>query len=209
MIREDIVVGPFMCNCVILGCEKTREGIVIDPGDEAEEILHIVRRLDLKIKHLVHTHGHLDHIGATAQVKAETGATILLNKGDLPLYESLAKQAAMFGLGVREPAPVDLFLDDGDTISFGEHTMKVIHTPGHSPGSLCFKLDEREELLFSGDTLFQYSIGRTDLWGGSFEKIIASIKDRLLTMPDDVHVFPGHGPDTHIGAERKKNPFLA
>lgn len=208
MIHESIVVGPFMCNCVILGCEETKEGIVIDPGDEPDEILHVVKRLGIDVKALLHTHAHLDHIGGSGKIKSELQSKIMLHKADLPMYENLVQQAAQFGFEAETPKPVDRFLRDGDTIAFGKHVMTVIHTPGHSPGSVCFKIDDREETIFSGDTLFQRSIGRTDLWGGSHETIIASIKTRLLTLPDDVAVHPGHGPSTRIGIERKKNPFL-
>lgn len=207
MIHEITVVGPFMCNCSILACEKTKEAVIIDPGDEPKRILDVVRSLGVKVKYLIHTHAHLDHIIATGDVKRETGSQVALHEGDQWLYDNLEKQARTFGFDAAPPPKIDLYIKDGDQIKFGEHSLKVIHTPGHTPGSVCFSIDG-DETVFTGDTLFCRSIGRTDLWGGSYEQILDSIRIKLLALDNDALVYPGHGPTTHIGDEKKKNPFL-
>jgi len=209
MLIEVIPVGPFQCNCIILGDEATKKGIIIDPGDEAERILDIVKQNDLEITHILHTHAHLDHICATKRVHEETGAPILLHAEDQWLYENLKIQGDLFGIPTEPVAPVTTFLKDGEVISFGNATTKALHTPGHTPGSCSFEMQKiKNPLLFSGDTLFQGSIGRTDLWGGSFPTIIQSIKDRLLPLEETTRVYPGHGPVTTIWDEKKNNPFL-
>ena len=200
MIHQRLVVGAFQCNCHILADDKG-EAVVIDPGDDAEEILERVK--GLKVRYLLHTHCHLDHITGTRKVAEATGAKILIHENDKPLYENLPVQARMFGWDVGEPAPIDAAL--GDSIRFGRHEIQVVHTPGHTPGSCCFLFDDR---LFSGDTLFQRSIGRTDLWGGDYDQELASIRTKLFTLEADTVVHPGHGPDTRIREEKEENPFF-
>lgn len=200
MIHEQLVVGGFQCNCHVLA-DDNGEAVIIDPGDDAEEVLKVAK--DLKVKYLLHTHCHLDHITGTRAVAEATGAKIYIHEKDKPLYEMLPTQARMFGWNVKGPAPVDGTFADGDVFRFGKHELKVIHTPGHTPGSCCFHMPGE---LFSGDTLFQRSIGRTDLWGGNYQQEIESIQTRLFVLDAVVH--PGHGPDTTIREEKEENPFL-
>ena len=208
MIHEILPVGMLACNCSVLGDEETREAIVIDPGDEVERVQEILQRHGLRARLIVATHAHIDHVGGIEALKRATGAAVLMNERDLPLYQNLALQAAWLGVAPPAAVEVDQFLKDGDRLSCGGHSIEVLHTPGHSPGSLCLHLPGETSTIFSGDTLFQASIGRTDLWGGSFDEIIRSIKNTLLQFPDATRVFPGHGPATTIGDERESNPFL-
>ena len=208
MILEQLVVSPFQSNCWIFGCEGTHEGVVIDPGDEAERILDSINAHKLTIKYAIHTHGHLDHVAATAAVHRETGCLVLIHEADQILLDNLPVQAAMFGGDEPEIPKVDQYIREGDRISFGRHTVSVIETPGHSPGGVCLKLEEDEPALFAGDTLFQGSIGRTDLWGGSHEQLIQSIREKLWPLDDDTVIYPGHGPSTTLGGEKRHNPFL-
>jgi hydroxyacylglutathione hydrolase len=208
MLVKKIVVGPLQCNCMILGCEKTREAIVVDPGDEHARILAEIEPLGLNVKYLLHTHAHFDHVGATRQMHAKLGAKPCLHRDDEPLYNNLPMQGRLFGLSLEAAPKVEKFLEDDEILSFGEYRFQVIHTPGHSPGGVCFRLLGGDELLLSGDTLFQGSVGRTDLWGGDSSKLISSIKNRLLVLDGDTKVQPGHGPDTLIGIEKRNNPFL-
>jgi glyoxylase-like metal-dependent hydrolase (beta-lactamase superfamily II) len=207
MIFEHLTVGPLQCNCFILGDEATRDAIVVDPGEEADRILALVARHRLTVRTIVQTHAHFDHVGATGPLRDATGAEVCLHRGDTFLYENLAMQAKMFGVPVPKAAPVSRWYGHGEEVKAGGLAMGVLHTPGHTPGSVCL-LMAAEQLLFSGDTLFCGSIGRTDLWGGSYEQIMTSIKERLLTLPDDTVVYPGHGPETTIGDERRSNPFV-
>jgi hydroxyacylglutathione hydrolase len=207
MIFESTVVGPFGCNCVVLGCGKSREAVVVDPGDDPDRILEILERHRLTIRYILHTHAHLDHIGATAPLQAKGGGVACLHEGDLFLAEKLSVQASLFGLPSPPTPTIDRFLQDGERYVAGEIAAEVIHTPGHTPGSVTFSLDG-EALLLTGDTLFAGSIGRTDLWGGSYEAILRSIHGRLMVFPDSTVVFPGHGPKTTIGRERGTNPYL-
>ena len=208
MIHEILPVGMLACNCSILGDEKSGEAVVIDPGDEIERVQELLRRHNLKALYIVATHAHIDHVGGIEKLKKATGAAVLMNENDLPLYQNLALQAAWLGVAPPTAVDVDQFLKTGDKVKCGAHSLEVMHTPGHSPGSLCLHLPSDSPVIFSGDTLFQSSIGRTDLWGGSFEEIIRSIKDSLMQFPDATRVFPGHGPATTIGDERESNPFL-
>jgi glyoxylase-like metal-dependent hydrolase (beta-lactamase superfamily II) len=212
MIVNKLVVGPLQCNCVILGCEKTREAVVLDPGDEAERIFEQIHAAGLKVKYLIHTHAHFDHVGATRGLKqrlsASSAAAPCLHKADEELYKMLPLQGKLFGMELGAAPPLEKYLEDEEILSFGEHRLQVLHTPGHSPGSVCLKLLDGEEWLFSGDTLFNQSIGRTDLWGGDYSQILRSIKQRLMVLDDDTKVQPGHGPDTLIGVEKRSNPFL-
>ena len=207
VLVETFPVGPLQCNCSILVDEATKEAVVIDPGDEPERILKALAAAKVKPVALLHTHAHLDHITGTREVAEATGAPILLHPDDLPLYEALPDQAAFFGFRAGAPKPTDRPLADADVIRFGKSALRVIHTPGHTPGSTCFALEGDEPLLFAGDTLFRRSIGRTDLWGGDIAAILDSIRGKLFTLPGGTPVVCGHGPDTTIDEERRLNPF--
>ncbi len=208
MIHEILPVGMLACNCSIVGDEATGEAIVIDPGDDIERVQEVLAQSHLRPRYIIATHAHIDHVGGIEKLKRVTGAAVLMHKHDLPLYKNLAMQAAW--LGVRPPGVVDVdqFLKEGDTVRWGPFSLDVLHTPGHSPGSLSLHLSGEDSRIFSGDTLFQNSIGRTDLWGGSLDQIMRSIRDIMLRFPDETPVFPGHGPATTIGQERESNPFL-
>jgi glyoxylase-like metal-dependent hydrolase (beta-lactamase superfamily II) len=208
MIHEILVVGLLQCNCSILGCEETREAMVVDPGDDPERILKVVNRLGLQLKYILHTHAHFDHVGGSQKLKEATGARIFLHPADLFLYEKVEMQTAYFGLPAPEMAPVDVYMSDGQEVAAGSLLARILHTPGHTPGSVCFHMEEGPGKLFTGDTLFKDSIGRTDLWGGSQESILASIGEKLFELPDETVVYPGHGPATTIGREKELNPFL-
>ena len=208
IIIETFPVGPLQCNCSIIACSETREAIVVDPGGDPNDIVAFCDFSNFKIKYLVHTHAHFDHIHGSRAVKEATGAQICLHKEDEWLYNNLAMQCQMFGFECDEPLPVDHYLEDEEELQIGQSKTQVLHTPGHTPGSVCYSLKDKENVLFSGDTLFSRSIGRTDLWGGSYEKIIKSIKDRLMVLDDNTRVITGHGPSTTIWTERKENPFL-
>jgi glyoxylase-like metal-dependent hydrolase (beta-lactamase superfamily II) len=194
-----------MANCFILGCESTREAVVIDPGDDADQILMAVAKLDLKVKYLINTHGHFDHVGANKRMKEVTGAEIAIHPDDEPMLDELSRSASMFGLSAENSPPADILLKDGDEIKFGDITLQVIHTPGHSKGGVSLFTPGH---LFSGDTLFAGSIGRTDLPGGDYDTLISSIKEKLLILDDDTRVYTGHGPETTIANEKRMNPFL-
>jgi glyoxylase-like metal-dependent hydrolase (beta-lactamase superfamily II) len=208
MIHEILPVGPLQCNCSILGDETSREAMVIDPGDEIENILDVLSRHRLKVKQIVVTHAHIDHVGGAMRLKRMTGAPILLNQQDQTLLKMLDTQAAWLGMDPPEKVVVDQNLKDGDKVHAGNITAAVIHTPGHTQGSVCLYVEAHEKLI-AGDTLFMGSIGRTDLPGGSYEDIMRSLHERVLALPDDTEVTPGHGPITYIGVERESNPFLA
>ncbi len=207
MIHEIIPVGPLMCNCSIVGDESTREAMVIDPGDDIEVVLDIVAKHGLKVKQIVVTHAHIDHVGGAMRLKRMTGAPILLNQNDAALLKMLNTQAAWMGMEIPEPVKVDQDLKSGDRVQAGELGATVIHTPGHTEGSVCLYFEAQQKLI-AGDTLFAGSIGRTDLPGGSYDKIMRSLHESILALPDDVEVTPGHGPMTYIGVERESNPFL-
>ncbi len=208
LIHEILPVGALQCNCSILGDPRTGEAMVIDPGDNVEQILRVIGKHGLRVSHIVITHAHIDHVGGAMRLKAHTGAPILMNPQDYRLLQALDEQAAWIGVRPPDPVIVDAGLADGDRIGEGDLAAQVIHTPGHTEGSVCLLLDA-EKTLIAGDTLFAGSIGRTDLPGGSFERIMASLHDRLLQLPDDTRVVPGHGPLTTIGKERQSNPFLS
>ena len=213
MLRETFPAGPLACNCTILACADTKEAVVVDPGGATDRIAEILEHYDLTVAAIIHTHAHLDHIFATRDVKESHGGAICLHRGDLPLYDGIQMQAAMFGIRVRDTVPVDRFIADGDAITFGKRSALVIHTPGHTPGSVCFEVTDGSEgaqarLLFAGDTLFRRGIGRTDLPGGDSRAIVRSIRERLYTMDPDTAVIPGHGEFTTIGDESLKNPFV-
>jgi len=209
MIIESFPVGPLQCNCVVLGDPASRQGVVIDPGDEAARIDEVLDHHGIDLKYVVHTHGHIDHILAADHLRTERGATVCLHQGDEFLWKGVQMQAGFLGIRVGEPGPVDRHLKEGDVLKFGSCALKVIETPGHTPGSVCFLLEGGPgPMLFSGDTLFQRGIGRTDLWGGSYPGILQSIQERILTLDDETLVHPGHGPVTTVREERKSNPFL-
>jgi glyoxylase-like metal-dependent hydrolase (beta-lactamase superfamily II) len=208
MIHEIFPVGMLACNCSILGDETTGEAVVIDPGDDIERVQRVLAQHHLHAKYIVATHAHIDHVGGIEKLQQATDAGVLMHQADLPLYQNLALQAEWLGVPSPGIADVDQFLQEGDTLRCGALTLEVLHTPGHSPGSLSLHLPGENQRIFSGDTLFQGSIGRTDLWGGSLEEILHSIRERLLIFPDQTPVFPGHGAPTTIGAERESNPFL-
>ena len=205
MIIEKLEVGPIMANCFIIGCERSKEAMVVDPGDDADRILMALAKKELKVKYLVNTHGHFDHVGGNKRMKEATGAPIAIHSGDEPMLTELSRSAAMFGLSAENSPPADTLLNDGDEISFGDLSFKVIHTPGHSPGGICLYTPGH---LFAGDTLFAGSIGRTDLPGGNYDTLISSIKSKLLSLPEDTVVHTGHGPETSIANEKRMNPFL-
>lgn len=208
LIVESFPVGPLQCNCSIIGCTETGEAAVVDPGGDVDLILSALKKHGLTVKYLLHTHAHFDHIIGSKAMREQTGAVICLKKEDELLYNKLTMQAGMFGFKAEDPLPVDRYLNDEEVIAIGKQKASVIHTPGHTPGSTCFCAQDSESILFSGDTLFQRSIGRTDLWGGSFEQIIDSIKERLFTLDDSTRVITGHGPATDIWSEKKQNPFV-
>ena len=207
MFHKIFPVGPLQCNCSIIGDEQTHEAMVIDPGDNIEQILEILKQQKLTLKQIVITHAHIDHIGGAMKLKAATGAALLLNQNDYALLKMLDIQAAWLGMQSPGPVQIDDALADGSTLQTGNISGHVIHTPGHTEGSICLFFPQEKKLI-AGDTLFAGSIGRTDLPGGSFDKIIRSIHTRLMALPDDVEVVPGHGPLTDIGSERATNPFL-
>ncbi|HKF43136.1 MAG TPA: MBL fold metallo-hydrolase [Thermoanaerobaculia bacterium] len=206
---ETIPVGPLQCNCSILVDEETKEAVVIDPGDEGERIARAVAAMGATPVALLHTHGHFDHISGTAELAELTGAPIRIHAADRPLYDSLPDQAAFFGLTADPPASPGPPVQDGEVIWFGTSSVRAIHTPGHTPGSTCYLLEGASQILFSGDTLFRRSIGRTDLWGGDTKAILASIRGKLFSLPGTTPVICGHGPGTTIEEERKHNPFVA
>jgi len=213
LIRRSFPVGALGCNCTIVACPETREALVIDPGDEAPRVLEALAAEGVTAVKIVHTHAHFDHVMGTREVAARTGAEILLHRDDRWLYDNAPMQLTLFGLGRpgdTPPPPPTHELAGDEALGFGRREARALHTPGHTPGSLCLYLEHAGErpVLFAGDTLFRGSIGRTDLWGGSPEAIGRSIRERLLTLPDDTLVVPGHGPDTTIAAEREHNPFV-
>src|SRR5579863_1638782 len=207
MLLETFPVGPLACNCTILGDEETREAIVVDPGDNVSRIHKRLTDQGLKLKQILITHVHIDHVGGALKLKRLTGAPILLNENDLPLLAMMDEQAAWLGIATPETAPPDETLVDGEQVGIEAYPARVIHTPGHTQGSVCLHFVPLK-MVIAGDTLFAGSIGRTDLPGGDGEQIIESIHARLLKLPDETKVVPGHGAMTAIGAERKSNPFL-
>jgi glyoxylase-like metal-dependent hydrolase (beta-lactamase superfamily II) len=207
MICDNLVVGPLGVNCFILGCEESREGVIIDAGGNAEEIIAAVELRGLTIVHLINTHGHFDHIGANRELKERFGADLLIHSADAPMLGRAADIARAYGIpGENSPQP-DAFLTDGMEITFGKQRISVLHTPGHTPGGCCLYI-EAEKKVITGDTLFADSIGRTDLPGGSHQQLLESVRTKLFTLPDDVVAYPGHGPETTIGHEKLCNPYF-
>ncbi len=207
LIRKTFPVPPLGCNCSILGDPVTKQAIVVDPGGAAERILREVEAMGLTVVRILHTHAHFDHFLASGEIKHATGATLGLHKDDKDLWEALELQCQVFGVPYR-PAPApDSWLRDEEPITIGSLEGVALHTPGHTPGSLCLYFD-REQLILAGDTLFRGGIGRTDLWGGDFQAIQRSIKERLYGLHEETHVVTGHGEETLIGLERESNPFV-
>ena len=207
MIHEILPVGPLQCNCSIIGDEVSREAMVIDPGDNIEDVLALIHQHNLQVKQIVITHAHIDHVGGAMKLRAATGAPILLNQNDYALLKMLDVQATWIGVPAPGKVEIDRSVTTGETVKAGSHTAQILHTPGHTEGSICLYF-EPEKRLIAGDTLFAGSIGRTDLPGGSTQKIMRSLHDTVLALPDETVVVPGHGELTTIGAERESNPFL-
>lgn len=205
MIVEVIPVGALQVNCVVIGCPVTHKAALVDPGADVEQIVQALDKHGLSIELILNTHGHFDHIGANVVFKERSGAPLLIHRADVPLLQLASAQAAAYGLQAdNSPAP-DRMLDGGELLQVGELEIEVLHTPGHSPGGVCYYLDG---LVVSGDTLFAGSIGRTDLPGGDYGQLLQSIHDKLAGLPSQTRVVPGHGPLTRIGDELKYNPFL-
>ena len=207
MIHEMLRVGPLSCNCSIFGDEETREGLVVDPGDNISGILAILEKHQLKLKSIFVTHAHIDHIGGAAKLKVATGAPVYMNATDQGLYDHLELQAAWLGMPTPERTSIDVDAREGDKLDIGKSEFHVIHTPGHTQGSSCL-WNAGENKLVAGDVLFRDSIGRTDLPGGSSRTMMSTLKTKILEMPDEAVVIPGHGAITTIGRERQFNPFL-
>lgn len=207
MIDEILPVGPLQCNCSIIGDETTHEALVIDPGDDLDQIQAILKKHNLKVQQIVITHAHIDHVGGAMKLRAATDAPILLNQNDYALLKMLDVQAAWIGMANPGKVEIDYSLGQADTVKAGNLAADVLHTPGHTEGSICLYFAPQKTLI-AGDTLFAGSIGRTDLPGGSFDKILQSLHHKVLALPDETIVIPGHGPSTTIGEERARNPFL-
>jgi hydroxyacylglutathione hydrolase len=207
MLLSTVVVTEFMTNCYIVGDESTREAVIIDPGGEGGKILQAVEKLGVTVTAVVNTHAHVDHIGALKDVKAALNVSIMLHQAELPVLKSASRMARLFGITIDDPPEPDRFLKEGDEIAVGGMSLKVLETPGHSPGGISLVTSDGKT-CFSGDSLFAGSIGRTDLPGGDYQTLIQSIKSKLIPLGDDVKVFTGHGPATTVGMERRYNPFL-
>jgi len=212
MIVESAAVGPFFKNGYVVGCERTRHAIYIDPGDEVDQLLATIAAQELQVTHILLTHAHVDHVSGVAEAKRALGAPIFLHKDDLFIYQNAVRSGMMFGLTVEEPPPVDRYYEDDAVIAFGDYEVRVAHTPGHCPGGVCLAIsrngDQAAPHLFVGDTLFAGSIGRTDLPGGDYDTLLKAITEVLFKYPDDAIVYSGHGPETTIGREKATNPFV-
>ena len=203
---------PFYKNGFVVACERTRQAVVIDPGDDVAEQLAIVRRASVTVTMILLTHAHLDHVTGVGTAKAALGVDVWLHADDLFLYEGVSEQGRMFGLDVKPQPRPDRFYQDGESLTFGDYVVDIKHTPGHCPGGVCLAIGRSGEIgreLFVGDTLFAGSIGRTDLPGGDLDTLLSAIRTELFAYPDATVVHSGHGPDTTIGTERKSNPFLS
>ena len=207
MIHEILPVGVLQCNCSIFGDEQSHRAIVIDPGDNIDQILAILERHNLQVQAIVITHAHVDHIGGAAKLKAATGAPVYMNLNDQPLYDQLDMQASWLAMPTPTRTEIDTEAREGDSLTLGDAVFHILHTPGHTQGSISLWIPAENKVI-AGDTLFRDSIGRTDLPGGDGRQIIKSIHNKLLTLPEDAIVVPGHGPNTTIGREKDRNPFL-
>jgi len=207
MIFKITVVGPLAVNCFILGDAAAGEGAIIDPGDDAEKVLATVKRLGLSIRYVINTHGHFDHVGGNRQVLAATGAQLLIHRDDSAFLSRAADVATMYGLTTENSPPPDRFLEEGKAIRFGRYEMQVLHTPGHTPGGCCLYLEEQGKVI-TGDTLFAEGVGRTDFPGSSHDALMHGIRTKLMTLPDSTVAYPGHGPSTTIGHEKRYNPYI-
>ena len=211
MILQSTAVGPFFKNGFVVGCERTKQAVYIDPGDEVEQLLAFITAEQLRVTHILLTHAHVDHVSGVAEAKRALNVPIYLHKDDLFLYRSAVKHGMMFGLTVEEPPPVDRYYDE-DPIKFGDYVVDVVHTPGHCPGGVCLAISKKDDdgppRLFVGDTLFAGSIGRTDLPGGDYDTLLTAITEKLFAFPGDSIVYSGHGPETTIGREKATNPFV-
>lgn len=206
---DTLTVGMFQSNTFVVSCDRTNEAVLIDAGDEADRIIEHIESSDLRLKMIIATHGHIDHVAAIPEVSEAFSVPVFMHRDELPVYRSAGQQAALFGLEPPVTLEIDHFLTDGDTVRIGELAGRVIHTPGHSPGGVTIVFDaETPPKAFVGDVLFRGSIGRTDLMGASPRRMFEILKNVFLAMPDDMVVHPGHGPDTTIGYERSTNPFL-
>jgi len=205
MILKMLVVGPIQSNCYVVGCERTREAAVIDPGGDADRILITLAKDKLRCLYIINTHGHFDHSADNKRLKEVTGAQLLIHPADAPMILNQSRGGGMWGLHVDNSPPPDRYLEEGDIIAIGDLSLKVLHTPGHSPGGISLVTDK---IVFVGDTLFAGSIGRTDFPGGDQEGLIRHVRNKIFTLGDDVVVYPGHGPKTTVGRERKTNPFF-
>lgn len=212
MILESAAVGPFFKNGYVVGCERTRHAIYIDPGDEVDQLLATISAQELQVTHILLTHAHVDHVSGVAEAKRALGAPIFLHKDDLLIYQNAVRSGMMFGLTVEAPPPVDRYYEEDAVIAFGDYEVRVAHTPGHCPGGVCLAIsrngDQAAPHLFVGDTLFAGSIGRTDLPGGDYDTLLTAITGVLFKYPDDAIVYSGHGPETTIGREKATNPFV-
>ena len=207
---ETLTVGPFVRNCYIVVCGETKEAVVVDAGDEAHRILATVDRLGVSVQAVVNTHAHLDHVGALADVVQSLKVPVLMHREEMPIYEMIGAQAAMFGMPEPCTVAIDRFVEDGEELLIGNVKGEFLLSPGHSPGSVCIRFrDETPQRVIAGDVLFQGSIGRTDLPGGDYDTILNTLKTRFVPLPDETIVYPGHGPATTIGVEKRANPFLA
>ncbi len=207
MILKSLVVGPIGANCYVIGDEATNEGAIIDPGDDAQRIIRMVKDTGLTIQFIIATHGHFDHNGAMKVLKEEYDCDFLLHKDDLMFIKQSKKSAMKWGITIEQVPYPDKYVEDGDILKLGSLELTVIHTPGHSRGGICLYIPS-EKLVFSGDTLFYGSVGRTDFDGGSMEELLKSIKEKLYTLPDNTVVYTGHGEETTIGNEKMQNMFV-
>ena len=212
MILESAAVGPFFKNGYVVGCERTKQAVFIDPGDEVEQLLAFITAEQLQVAYILLTHAHVDHVSGVAEAQRALNVPIYLHKDDLLLYQNAVRAGMMFGLTVEEPPPVDRYYEGEGPITFGDYSVRVVHTPGHCPGGVCLAVSKAGEdaapALFVGDTLFAGSIGRTDLPGGDYGTLLKAITERLLAFPDESIVYSGHGPETTIGREKATNPFV-
>ena len=206
VILRMLVVGPIQANCYVLGCERTKEAAVIDPGGDVDKILMTLAKDKLRCVYIINTHGHFDHTGDNKRLKEVTGAKLVIHRADAPMILDQGSSGSLWGMEVEDSPPPDLYVEERDVITFGDISLQVIHTPGHSPGGISLLSNK---MVFVGDTLFAGSIGRTDLPGGDYETLIRNVKEKIFPLGDDVVIYPGHGPKTTVGREKRSNPFFA